>query len=151
MDNETTTILTGLSERGRAALIEFCRKHLRDGLNSTLFADALIAEGAYENGFAHFEIGGFHTQSGNPAIRPRSASMSRKIWRSPSLMSLASRYDRPRTKRTRGDGNEQIRRRDTASRSPFQFGPRAVSGNQRIAAPVDLAAAVRVVEVLVRK
>ncbi|HET8612989.1 MAG TPA: hypothetical protein VFL92_09515 [Sphingomonas sp.] len=59
-------IITDLSPAARAELIAFCAENLKPGYDPETYADGLIAEADFSDGFAHFEIKGLHTRIGNP-------------------------------------------------------------------------------------
>lgn len=58
-------IRTALSDKARAELIDFCAKHLKDGLDPVRYANGLEDE-ANLSISALFEISGRHSKSGNP-------------------------------------------------------------------------------------
>lgn len=58
-------IITGLSDKAREDLIDFCRTNLKPDYDPVVYADGLIQEADFSDG-AHFEIRGLHTRTGNP-------------------------------------------------------------------------------------
>lgn len=57
-------VRSALSDAAFLRLEEFCSQQLRLGLHPARYAEGLHAESA---DYGHFEIRGFHTQTGNPA------------------------------------------------------------------------------------
>jgi hypothetical protein len=58
-------IRTALSDKARAELIDFCAKHLKDGLDPVRYANGFEDEADLSIS-ALFEISGRHSKSGNP-------------------------------------------------------------------------------------